>query len=240
MTARLSFGFKTCQRSPPSRRPPRGPCLDLGTLAAAARSSEVATISTLIARSHLKNAFEAPVARRTFDSGARAAVAAVFREGEAGTELLFIERAARKGDPWSGQMAFPGGRVEPTDADLAATAERETFEEVGLNLSPAERLGQLHELDGRARRIIVSPHGYWLEGPRPELSPNHEVANVFWVSLADLADPQRHIEYQYPGLGVDAFPGILLGEGPQVIWGMTLRMLVDLFDRLGRPLPLQR
>lgn len=191
-------------------------------------------------RSHLKNAFGATVARRTFDTGARAAVAAVFRDGDAGTELLFIERAAHKGDPWSGQMALPGGRAEPADVDLAATAERETLEEVGLDLSLAERLGELHELDGRARRIIVSPHGYWLDGPRPELAPNGEVANVFWVGLAELSDPQRHIEYYYPALGVQVHPGILLGEGPQVIWGMTLRMLMDLFDRLGRPLPLRR
>ena len=164
----------------------------------------------------------------------------MFRNGEGGAELLFIERATHMGDPWSGQMALPGGREEPTDPDLAATAERETFEEVGLDLSPAERLGQLHDLDGRARRIIVSAHGYWLDGEAPVLAPNHEVANVFWVRLTDLADPKRHIEYQYPVLGVEVHPGILLGDGPQVIWGMTLRMLVDLFDRLGHPLPVRR
>jgi 8-oxo-dGTP pyrophosphatase MutT (NUDIX family) len=167
----------------------------------------------------------------------RAAVAAIFADGDGDGELLFIERASRAGDPWSGHMGFPGGRAEPSDVDSYHTAERETREEVGLDLvASAKRLGSLLELDGgRASRrtIIVAAHCYWLVGERPELRPNHEVADVVWVPLATLLDPDRHIDYQYPPSGL-TFPGIQLDRPNQVIWGLTLRLLGDLFERLDR------
>ncbi len=169
----------------------------------------------------------------------RAAVAAVFRPtADARTsELLFIQRATKDSDPWSGQMAFPGGREEEIDPSPRHTAMRETEEEVGLDLSGARFLGSLTELDGgRAnnRRVIVSAHAWWLDGPRPELTPNYEVADVVWVSLGELADRQRYIDYLYPPSGM-LFPGIQLDRQEQVIWGLTLRFLGDLFDRLDHP-----
>lgn len=172
-------------------------------------------------------------------SAPRAAVAAVFRPAaDARTsELLFIQRATKATDPWSGQMAFPGGREEAEDPSPRHTAMRETEEEVGLDLSGARFLGSLTELDGgRAnnRRVIVSAHAWWLDGPRPTLTPNYEVADVVWVSLGELANRERHIDYLYPPSGM-LFPGIQLDRREQVIWGLTLRFLGDLFDRLGHP-----
>lgn len=164
-----------------------------------------------------------------------AAVAAVFREHGAHTELLFIQRATFAGDPWSGQMAFPGGRTEHHDPDSFATAERETVEEVGLDLSPASRLGSLTRVDGgRAtnRHVVVAGHCYWLPGPRPQLEPNHEVADALWVPVPHLLDHDRYIDYHYPPSGPTRFPGIQLDHPDQVIWGLTLRFLADLFDRL--------
>ncbi len=169
--------------------------------------------------------------------GPRAAVANVYRHGERGTELLFIQRAAKPTDPWSGQMAFPGGRVDPDDADTFAAAERETLEEVGLDLTGAPRLGSLDDHDGgRIHNNLraVSSHGYWLDGDRPELVNNYEVADSLWVPLADLADTDRHIDYYWEKAD-STWPGIQLDTSDQVIWGMTLRFLGNLFERLQRP-----
>ncbi|MEM9565998.1 MAG: CoA pyrophosphatase [Actinomycetota bacterium] len=180
------------------------------------------------------------------ETAPRAAVAAVFRQREGdgmadgpggGSELLFIQRATKPTDPWSGQMAFPGGREELADSSPRHTAARETAEEVGLDLSPARFLGTLSELDGgRAnnRRIIVSAHAWWLPGPRPTLDLNHEVADVVWVPLRELANDARYIDYRYPLTGT-TFPGIQLDHPDQVIWGLTLRLLADLFSRIDHP-----
>ncbi len=182
-------------------------------------------------RSRLQVAFGlAPVLVDPPDT-ARAAVAAVFRNGDVGTELLFIERATRNGDPWSGHMALPGGRVSPADVDDAATAERETSEELGLDLAGAARLGQLDDLHGGMRAIVVSAFGYWWDGPTPALEPNHEVADALWVPLAELVDPARFIDYPWSGQN---FPGIAVA-GDRVVWGLTLRLLEDLFRRLEHP-----
>jgi 8-oxo-dGTP pyrophosphatase MutT (NUDIX family) len=162
---------------------------------------------------------------------ARAAVAAVFRSGVGGSELLFIERATREGDPWSGQMAMPGGRVQPEDRDSAATAARETWEELGLDLALAEHLGRLDDLYGGARPIAVAAHGYWWDGSPPDLRINHEVADALWLPLAELGDASRWVDYPFNG---QVFPGIAI-TGSRVIWGMTLRLLHDLFDRLEQP-----
>ena len=167
----------------------------------------------------------------------RAAVAAVLRDAEHGAEMLFIQRAAKESDPWSGQMAFPGGRVDATDLDTHHTAEREALEEVDLDLTFGIRLGSLSELDGgRAtnRLISVCAHVYWLEGPRPPLRPNYEVADVLWIPVSHLVDQGRYIDYYYPRSGA-MFPGIQLDAEGQVIWGLTLRFLSDFFRRIEHP-----
>lgn len=167
-------------------------------------------------------------------TGKSAAVAVVFRAGEQGTELLFIQRASKDSDPWSGHMAFPGGRTDVTDRDSRHTAERETGEEVGLDLADAPRLGSLDDLlpgGGRGGLAAVHANAYWLDGPQPELTLNYEVADALWVPLAVLADADRYIDYYYP-LSDSSWPGIQLDNPAQVVWGLTLRFLADLFRRL--------
>lgn len=174
----------------------------------------------------------------------RAAVAMILRTGppEAGAEarpqVLLIERARFAGDPWSGHMAFPGGRVEHDDEDERAAAERETLEEVGVSLWGAERLGRLDDLRGRhaGREIpmVISAWVYHVTRP-PPLAPNYEVETAFWFPLEDLLDPRRRDHY---AMRCVRFPGIRVGEpGRHVIWGLTYRFLEDFFQRLGRPLP---
>ena len=175
-------------------------------------------------------------------NGPSAAVAAVLRSGVDGPEVLFIERAARDGDPWSGQIAFPGGRADPDDANSHATAARETREEIGFDLDRTTALGRLADQQGGPRgstqKLRVSPHVCWLHGERPVLELNHEVADVLWVPVQHIADPAQHIEYAYPPLGSQLWPGVQL-DATRVLWGLTLRMTEDLFSRLGLPLGLR-
>ncbi len=85
----------------------------------------------------------------------RAAVALIFRAGGSGEpELLFIRRAEYPGDPWSGQVAFPGGRSEEGDSSLEDTAVRETLEETGIDIRASGRiLGALDELQPQSVRL---------------------------------------------------------------------------------------
>ena len=175
----------------------------------------------------------------------RAAVAMVLRETLAGPEVLFIERAVHEGDPWSGHMAFPGGRVDPGDAHARGAAERETREEVGLDLAGAELLGRLDDLHGRRSagvpQLVISGFVYRVEAP-PVLAPNHEVQQAFWFPLLDLHAPERLVPHtmELPleeRTSVD-FPGILVGEpGRHVVWGLTYRFLEVFFQIVEKPLP---
>ena len=167
-------------------------------------------------------------------TGSRAAVALVLKDGASGIELLFIRRAEHPQDPWSGQMAFPGGRAEPGDADLAATAIRETVEEVGLDLTSAEALGALDEVRAMARMrpmdLTILPFVFRVEATaRPR--PGPEVRSVHWLPLAALlgADLRSTMDYVHEGASL-SFPCVRVDE--LVIWGLTYRMLLALGDRL--------
>ncbi len=167
-----------------------------------------------------------------------AAVAMVLSDGKTGAEVLFIERARASGDPWSGHMAFPGGRVEPGDPSGRATAERETLEEVGLSLVGAELLGRLDDKKGNPRthpELVISAFVYHAPVPG-ELALNSEVQDAFWFPLDGLIDRARHV--QYTAHGEFEFPGILVGEPDRhVVWGLTYSFLESFFTVLGSPLP---
>jgi 8-oxo-dGTP pyrophosphatase MutT (NUDIX family) len=171
----------------------------------------------------------------------RAAVAMCLRERGASAEVLLIERARREGDPWSGHMAFPGGRVERGDRSPRRAAERETFEEVGVRLRGAERLGRLDDLRGHHAgghpALVISGFVYCVGEP-PPLVLSDEVEHAFWFPLAELLDPGRHVEYRLGPGSLGRYPGILVGDPDRhVVWGLTYRFLEVFFAAVGRPLP---
>lgn len=171
----------------------------------------------------------------------QAAVAVVLRGDPVRPELLFIERAQHASDPWSGHMAFPGGRIEPDDASARRAAERETFEEVGVGLEDAERLGRLDDMQGHrvsgVPRLVVSAFVYHVTAP-VELVPNYEVSQAFWFPVSALLDDERHVDYATTQIAGMRFPGIQVGEpGRHVVWGLTYRFLEEFLRIVGRPLP---
>jgi 8-oxo-dGTP pyrophosphatase MutT (NUDIX family) len=171
----------------------------------------------------------------------RAAVAMCLRERRGASEVLLIERARRDGDPWSGHMAFPGGRVDPLDPSARVAAERETFEEVGVSLAAAERLGRLDDLRGHHAAghpsLVISAFVYHVPDP-PPLVLSDEVEQAFWFPVGELLDPGRRVEYRFGPASEFRYPGILVGEPERhVVWGLTYRFLEVFFAALGCPLP---
>ena len=167
-----------------------------------------------------------------------AAVALVLHEPPGSApELLFIERAKRDSDPWSGHMAFPGGRREPDDADLQVTARRETLEEVGVELGAP--IGQLDDFQGtrnpQVRPLVVAPYVY-VADERPETRPNHEVNDTVWVPLSWILDPRSAVEVRFEHASTrDRFPAVRYDRF--TIWGLTHRVLSNFVEVLGRRLP---
>ena len=150
-------------------------------------------------------------------------------------EILLIQRAEREGDPWSGQIALPGGRRQSEDATLQDTAVRETLEETGVNLAEhGYVLGTLDELRPRTPvlpPIIVTPFVAVASGDVP-LQISDELADAFWVPWSTFADPTRVDESTVNVRGAPwKVTSYLVGE--RVVWGMTERMLRQLAERLS-------
>ena len=181
----------------------------------------------------------------------QAAVAMILAEGESSgqngrkseLEVCFIRRAERNGDPWSGQVAFPGGRAGPEDPDAHAVAERETLEEIGLTLVANHRVGPLpiRPIDRADLReaMTLSPFVYYVDQETKNTAfakIPEEVAHVFWVPITHLFDETAVTELEYPIAETwSTFPGILFGE--HVIWGLTLRVLDSFAEITQRTLP---
>jgi 8-oxo-dGTP pyrophosphatase MutT (NUDIX family) len=148
--------------------------------------------------------------------------------------LLFIRRAERVGDPWSGHVAFPGGRRDVADATLDVTARRESREELALDLDADARLiGVLDDLRPRSAAlpsIVVRPFVFALTRD-VGLTPNHEVHSTFWMPLSDLRDPASTTEYVFERGGARLrFPAYRWGD--DLVWGMTERIVTQLLSVL--------
>jgi len=160
-----------------------------------------------------------------------AAIALVLRPSDAGEpELLMIKRAEIEGDPWSGHIACPGGRMDPTDRDLEQTAIRETWEETGVDLARDGRiLGTLDDISPRTPTlppIIIRP---FVAVVKPEITivESPEVAEVFWVPLAAIRETAAW------GTGFVTIGGAgerevdVFRHGDYTVWGLTHRALTQ-------------
>lgn len=151
-----------------------------------------------------------------------AAVAIIINPNDRGGSILLIRRTERRGDPWSGQMAFPGGHKTSNDRDFLETAVREAQEEVGIELREHELLGQLPLVYARTRRVQVVPYVFQLKSD-VMVRPNDEVAEIFWAPLSALEKievSKTIVKVEEGKLNVDAY--IYNGN---VIWGLTFRII---------------
>ena len=167
----------------------------------------------------------------------RAAVAIILRavSEDQDWELLFILRARHREDPWSGHMAFPGGRVDDGDATSLSAARRETAEEIGLDLNTCSRLlGSIDDIHasagGKVLPLAISPYVFLITGG-VETTPNHEVDEVHWIRVSELLDPATRSTTPYTLRGVH-FDLPCFRVRHRVIWGLTYQMLMRLFTVL--------
>lgn len=163
----------------------------------------------------------------------RSAVAMLVRDGKAGPEVLMIKRADWEGDPWSGHMAFPGGRMETDDQHSRATAERETREEIGIDPEQVGHcIGRLSDILSRPhsgrRPMVITPYLYAVQ-LMPEPKPNREVAEVIWIPLQFLAN-QTNREQMVWERGRLKLKLPCYHYQDRRIWGLSLVMLDELVD----------
>lgn len=166
----------------------------------------------------------------------RAAVAIVVQERPLlGPCLLMIQRAEREGDPWSGQMAFPGGKRDAVDEHITHTALREVQEELGIEPALLHRCGRLSDILARPYRLqqkpmVVSP---LLFASDAELvfNPNEEVADVLWVPLAHFLNPEHRQSMSWAKYDKPLnLPCYYYQE--KRIWGLSLLMIDELVNKL--------
>lgn len=169
--------------------------------------------------------------------GRTASVALIFWCDGGNLRLCLGRRAISAHDPWSGDLAFPGGKAEPEDHSLHDVASRETFEEVGLTLPTTALIGRMEKVNANGRKqrkpTTVWPLVYLLESQPPPFSLSEEMSEAYWVSLADLWNRKNWIAFSFPATRAQ-YPGIHIGN--HFLWGFSLRVLMTLGDRLGRSL----
>lgn len=179
-------------------------------------------------------------------SGRQSAVLMAFAGTGAGPALLLIERSAdlRK---HPGQVAFPGGSLDDTDASLEAAAVREANEEVGIDPATVRIVAKLPAIFIPVSEFVVTPVLAWWEHPH-EVRPvdTAEVARVALVPVAELADPANRFRVTHPsgwlgpGFSVPSADGLF-------VWGFTAGLVDRLLefggwaqpwdDTIHRPLP---
>jgi 8-oxo-dGTP pyrophosphatase MutT (NUDIX family) len=169
---------------------------------------------------------------RSNEGGQVEAVVAIllWDEAERGMQTLLVQRAEREGDPWSGQIGLPGGRVKQGVEAPRTALHREVEEEVGIKVEDVGvELGSLsvgHPM--RRMEMGVQPWVYGLR-MKPRVSIGPEIAGSFWVNLAELPSKKKmsEITIRNQPWNVESF----VVEG-KIVWGFTYRVLTELLPIL--------
>ncbi|HEY9156957.1 CoA pyrophosphatase [Candidatus Binatus sp.] len=183
-------------------------------------------------RRKLSTVTPVPRAALANKSNAAAVLMPLF-ERAGGLHVIYIRRSDHVASH-RGQVAFPGGRVDPVDATLLDAALREAHEEVGIHPSTVEVVGAFPTMQTTTSGIVVAPFVGVIPSDAPLRPQISEVAEIFDVPLTALRDPKFRGEYEWKSDGPagrsSKFPAILYRG--QVIWGLTLRITLNLLELL--------
>lgn len=172
------------------------------------------------------------------DRGRASAVLVLLSEQDGGPEVLLVERAATM-RTHAGQVAFPGGARDEGDADLAATALREAYEEVGVEPASVTVVAELPRLWIPVSDFLVTPVLAWWHAPHPVWPRDPaEVARVARLPVAALVDPANRLQIRHPS----GWIGPAFVVDGLLIWGFTAGVLTVLLELAGwaRPWPTDR
>ena len=158
---------------------------------------------------------------------ANAAVALLLKPVEQDLKVFFVKRVDNPADPWSGQMALPGGRRDAKDQDLKHTVIRETLEETNINLLDRCRfLGVMEPVTSTVRpEVKILLFAILLEH-EPSIKLNEELEWFVWISPEELVKHKGTAKF-----GFGEFPAYVVGNS--VIWGLTYRILKKIIQNLG-------
>jgi len=165
-------------------------------------------------------------------TGAAAGATAV----PADLDVLLQRRASTLGHH-AGQVAFPGGRLEPSDDGPVAAALREATEEVGLDVAGVDVLGTLAPLPVPVSNHLVTPVPAWWARPSQVAAVDHaETVEVFRLPVADLIDPANRASVAHTRSGATVRTPAFVVDGT-LVWGFTAIVLSRMFESLGWALP---
>lgn len=152
---------------------------------------------------------------------ANAAVSLILKPKLEDYEILFVKRVERISDPWSGQIAFPGGKRDPEDRNLKDTVIREVFEETSIKLMEINFLGVSKIISSKPKRNLrILPFIVFLEeSPVIDLNKK-ELDKFFWVSYKKIESNRGIVNF-----GSRNVPAYILGD--DIVWGVTYKILRD-------------
>jgi 8-oxo-dGTP pyrophosphatase MutT (NUDIX family) len=168
------------------------------------------------------------------EQNANSAVALLLRKNGEHYEILLVKRAIRLTDPWSGQIALPGGKREPKDPNLKATIIRETKEETNLSIENSRFLGVLEAVQSAPRRnLCILPFVIVLNYDQEIKLNKTELDSYIWIQFEGLSN--NRITSIEPGFG--EVPAYKFENA--IVWGITYKIISDFSRILEKSYPMQ-
>lgn len=158
-------------------------------------------------------------------TNAQAAVAILVKPIQNDLEFFLVKRAEVDDDPWSGDMAFPGGKKNLQDETLVDTAVREVLEETSIDLNEKSVIGFMEPVYSAVRKsLAVQPVVYRFD-EYPDVKLNYELTKFMWAPLSEIRQGKTNAT-------IKGWEGLVYKVQGETVWGLTFRMLEKIFKLL--------